>query len=86
MKATPINFNIFFGSAYLQWVTDSRMFAGFAGSMVETLEPTLIVGGADDPRDLVADKAGQAFALLIHSRSYIPPSAVLREVRNKKQP
>lgn len=71
----------FFGSAYLQWVSDSRMIAGFIGGAIETLEPTLVVGGADDPRDLRADKAGQTFALLIKNHTYVPPSAVLKMVR-----
>ena len=71
----------FFGSAYVQWVTNSSGIATLLGHSVESLEPALIEGGVDDPRDMRANKAGQAFAILISSYYYVAPSVVLEMVR-----
>lgn len=71
----------FFGSAYLQWITNSNVATGIVGNGIELLEPGLVVGGTDDPRDVRADKAGQAFAILIGNYYYVAPSVILEMVR-----
>ncbi len=71
----------FFGSAYIEWSTNSHTLASGVGDCIELLEPPLIVGGANDPRDKRANRAGIAFALLLQKYPMLPPSVVLNLVR-----
>jgi hypothetical protein len=64
----------FFGSAYIAWSTRIPAVADAAGVMIELVEPALIDGGANDPRDLRANRAGRAFAGGFDDESYIVPS------------
>lgn len=71
----------FFGSAYIQWISNSTAATGLFGKGIEWLEPALIVGGSDDERDIRADKLGQAFAILISNYYYVAPSVILDMAR-----
>ena len=71
----------FFGSAFIEWTADSHTFANTVGDAIELLEPPLIVGGDNDPRDKRANRAGIAFAQLLHKYPALPPSTVLNLVR-----
>ncbi len=51
----------FFGSAYLAFASESPGLAHTTGDIIEWLEPILIVGGTDDPRDKRANKQGKSF-------------------------
>ena len=71
----------FFGSAFIAWTTHSHSLATAIGDAIEILEPPLIVGGDNDPRDKRANRSGAAFALLLQTYPALPPSAVLKLVR-----
>ncbi|MGD1044536.1 MAG: hypothetical protein ABR936_04295 [Bacteroidota bacterium] len=51
----------FFGSAYLAFASESPGFTRTTGDFIEWLEPKLIIGGTDDPRDKRANKQGKSF-------------------------
>ena len=51
----------FFGSAYLSFASESPGLTHTTGDFIEWLEPKLIVGGTDDPRDKRANKQGKGF-------------------------
>jgi hypothetical protein len=51
----------FFGSAYLAFASESPGLTHITGDLIEWLEPILIVGGDDDPRDKRANNQGKSF-------------------------
>ena len=51
----------FFGSAYLAFASESPEMTHRTGDLIEWLEPILIVGGDDDPRDKRANNQGNSF-------------------------
>jgi hypothetical protein len=68
----------FFASATLAWFSDSRSLADLAGLGIEAGEALFIKGGADDPRDVRANRLGQYFAELLHTYPQALPSALFR--------
>ncbi len=71
----------FFGSAYIAWITRIAPASDAAGDLVEFMEPALIEGGTDDPRDLRADRAGRAFADAMRDAWYVAPSWFLHNAQ-----
>lgn len=51
----------FFASAYLAYASESSDISRGAGNAVEWGEAEFVVGGADDPRDKLANRQGEAF-------------------------
>jgi hypothetical protein len=51
----------FFGSAYLAFASESPGLTHITGDIIEWLEPILVVGGDDDPRDKRTNKQGKSF-------------------------
>ena len=76
----------FFGSAFLAYVFESGEGADRVGNAVEMGEREFVVGGADDERDVRANKQGQEFGLhLLHDKS-LHPSLFLRVRRAQEGP
>ena len=68
----------FFASASLAWGLDNAPLADLAGLGIESGEEAFISGGADDPRDVRANRLGQHFAELLRSYPYALPSLLFR--------
>lgn len=64
----------FFASAWLTWKLDDPEAADLIGLGVEKGEDAFITGGADDPRDMRANRLGQLFVVLLHARPAALPS------------
>ncbi|MGB9773884.1 MAG: hypothetical protein ACP5JH_02575 [Bacteroidota bacterium] len=67
----------FFGSAYLTYGPGGREFADIAGEFVEWGESIFVVGGVNDPRDVAANRRGQAFAKRLLEDPEARPSSFL---------
>ncbi len=68
----------FFASAWLAWAFD-RETADLAGLVIEVGEELLIRGGANDPRDVRANRLGQAFAERLKKYPETLPGDLFRE-------
>jgi hypothetical protein len=63
----------FFGSAFLAFLLESPDAADRVGNFIEWGEDVFVVGGVNDPRDVRANRQGQAFARrLLDDRSARP--------------
>ncbi len=67
----------FFGSAYLTLILNSGTLADGIGTLIERGETGLVEGEDYDPRDVRANRLGQAFALLLEECPDALPSSVL---------
>lgn len=67
----------FFGSAYLAYTTNSRVFSEFIGDLFETGEDRFVLGGRSDPRDQLANAKGREFGLGLLKDAALLPSDVL---------
>lgn len=68
----------FFGSAWLALAVDNGSAADMVGLFVETGEALFIRGGADDPRDVRANRLGHLYAELLRRHPRALPSAMFR--------
>lgn len=68
----------FFASAWLAHALDSREIADLFGIGIEIGEDLFIVGGANDDRDLRANRLGQHFAALLREYPDAMPSMMFR--------
>jgi hypothetical protein len=68
----------FFASASLAWGLDNAALADLAGLGIESGEAAFIAGGADDPRDVRANRLGQHFAELLRDYPHALPSVLFR--------
>jgi hypothetical protein len=68
----------FFASAWLAWRLDNPAAADAIGLAVEAGEDLFVVGGADDPRDVRANRLGQLFAQLLITHPNALPGMMLR--------
>lgn len=68
----------FFGSAYLTYGPGGREFADIAGEFVEWGESIFVVGGVNDPRDVAANRRGEAFAKRLIEDPETRPSSFLQ--------
>jgi len=76
----------FFGSAFLTYITESPETGERFGEFIEKGEEAFIIGGANDERDLRADRQGQmfGFTLLTNCKTY--PSRFLSFVQTGVAP
>lgn len=76
----------FFGSAFLAFVTESRVSSSEVGEFVEWGEERFVVGGVRDPRDMRANHQGTEFGLaLLHDPATLP-STYLRSAPEDPAP
>jgi hypothetical protein len=68
----------FFASAWLAHTLDNGLLADIIGQGVEQGESSFIVGGADDPRDIRANRLGQLFVELLATHPRALPSSMFR--------
>jgi hypothetical protein len=68
----------FFASAWLAWTLDSRDAADLLGLGIEAGEDAFVKGGANDRRDVRANRLGQHFAELLHEHPDALPSMIFR--------
>lgn len=68
----------FFASASLAWGLDNAALADLAGLGIEAGEAAFISGGADDPRDVRANRLGQHFAEILRRYPRALPSILFR--------
>jgi hypothetical protein len=68
----------FFASAWLAHMVDNRSMADVSGWGIEIGEALFIRGGANDPRDMRANRLGQDFAALLRIYPDATPSAMFR--------
>lgn len=68
----------FFASAWLAWGLDNAELADAIGLAVEAGEAAFVSGGADDPRDVRANRLGQLYAELLRRRPGALPSVMFR--------
>ncbi len=69
----------FFGSAFITYIFNSSDAAERFGLTVERGEPALIVGGADDVRDIRTNTCGQQFGLALMDSPFRRPSEFLSD-------
>ncbi len=68
----------FFGSAFLSYSSNSKYYTILFGNFIEWLEPQLVIGGTDDPRDKRANGLGALFGkFLAQGRKVIPSDLLL---------
>ncbi|MDB5033368.1 MAG: hypothetical protein JWQ98_609 [Chlorobi bacterium] len=68
----------FFASAWLAWTFDNDGTADLIGIGIEEGEELFIRGGANDPRDVRANRLGQLFAELLRTYPRALPSTIIR--------
>ncbi|HVZ39724.1 MAG TPA: hypothetical protein VHI13_10640 [Candidatus Kapabacteria bacterium] len=73
----------FFASAWLAWTLDNREMADVVGLGVEAGEEAFVDGGANDPRDVRANRLGQLYVQLLRSHPRALPSTMFRAWNRK---
>jgi hypothetical protein len=68
----------FFASAWLAWTLDGTAVADLIGLGIEVGEDAFVRGGANDRRDVRANRLGQHFAELLHNYPTALPSMLFR--------
>jgi hypothetical protein len=71
----------FFGSAYLAYISDSRILPGLAGYLIETGEYLFEFEGFMDKRDIKTNKTGAGFGLALLRNPETLPSKYLGKLK-----
>ncbi|PLX23199.1 MAG: hypothetical protein C0600_15560 [Ignavibacteria bacterium] len=73
----------FFGSAWLQLSTGSELVSLFAGEALEFGEAVFKLEGSRDPRDIMINRLGTAFARQLQKAENVLPSDILKSGSSK---